>query len=113
MSDAGLRAELLRLEAAIAARDPRGIDGGLMSLVATDFLEFGRSGRVWTRDSIRELIEGPQSPPVAIEGFEVVELADGVVLVTYRTAMTNRSSVWIRRDGRWQLRFHQGTPTAE
>ncbi len=110
MSDAELREVLLRFEAALAARNPDGIDGGLLSLIADDFVEFGRSGRVWTRDSIRELLEGSPGPPVPIDRFEVAELGDGVALVTYRAALANRSSVWVRRDGRWQLRFHQGTP---
>jgi glyoxylase I family protein len=112
MSDADLRAMLLRFEAALAARDPDGIEGGLMSLIADDFVEFGRSGRVWTRDSIREPLEGPPAAPVPIDRFEVAELGDRVALVTYRGAMANRSSIWVRRDGRWQMRFHQGTPTA-
>ena len=110
VSDAELREVLLRFEAALAARNPDGIDGGLLSLIADDFVEFGRSGRVWTRDSIRELLEGSPGPPVPIDRFEVAELGDGVALVTYRAALANRSSVWVRRDGRWQLRFHQGTP---
>lgn len=38
-------------------------------------------------------------------------LSDEVALVTYRGAKANRASVWIRRDGQWQMRFHQGTPT--
>jgi hypothetical protein len=108
--DPASRDELLRLETALASRDPGGIDGDLMSLVADDFVEFGRSGRTWTRESIRESLEGPKSQPVPIDRFEAVELAGGVVLVTYRTADAKRSSIWVRRDGRWQIRFHQGTP---
>lgn len=61
-----LRDELLRLEAALAARDPNGVEGGLMSVIADDFVEFGRSGRVWTRDSIREPLEVPPGAPVPI-----------------------------------------------
>ncbi len=82
-----------------------------MRLIADDFLEFGRSGRVWTRDAIRDVLEGPPCSPGPIDGFDVTELAEGVALVTYRTADANRSSIWVRRDGRWQMRFHQGTAT--
>jgi hypothetical protein len=105
--------ELRRLEAALVNRDPTGIDGGLESLVPDDFLEFGASGRVWNAASIREVI---LEPPRALEllAFDVVELTEDVVLVTYQVTepdrRTNRSSVWVRRDGRWQMRFHQGTP---
>ncbi len=43
-------------------------------------------------------------------------LGDGVVLATYRItapATSIRSSVWIRREDAWQVRFHQGTPDRE
>jgi hypothetical protein len=79
-----IRDELLRLEMALASRDPSGIEGGLMSLIAEDFVEFGRSGRIWTAGTIRGLLEGvPAVDPVPIEDFEIVELSDGVVLATY------------------------------
>jgi glyoxylase I family protein len=109
MPDHDLDAELLRLERALAERDPSGVDGGLMSLVATDFVEIGRSGRTWTRESIREVLEGPLAA-VPLEAFEVAMLADDIALATYRTPGAKRSSIWVRRDGRWQIRFHQGTP---
>jgi hypothetical protein len=108
-----LRDELLRLETALASRNPTGIDGGLMSLIADDFVEFGKSGWVWTADSIREALEVPPGGPVPIEDFRIAELADGVVLATYvmpGQPTVNRSSIWVRRQGRWQMRFHQGTP---
>jgi hypothetical protein len=110
---ADLRGQLIRYEVALALRDPTGIDGGLMSLIAADFVEFGRSGRIWDRDSIRSLLEGPAVESTSIDfvadRFEVAELLDGVALVTYRSPRVNRSSIWLRRGGRWQLRFHQGT----
>ncbi len=64
----------------------------------------------------------PAGPPVvAISDFHASLLSDGVVLVTYRsardsrmrsgqTAIALRSSVWVWRDSRWQIVFHQGTP---
>jgi len=113
MATQELRDELFRLELALASRDPTGIDGGLMSLIADDFVEFGRSGRVWTARSVREVVEGSPTQPVSIVDFEVAELADGVVLATYSIAgppSVLRSSIWVRRDGRRSLRFHQGTP---
>jgi hypothetical protein len=108
-----MRDELLGLELALASRDPTGVDGGLMSLIAEDFVEFGKSGRVWTARSMREVLEGLPAEPVTIDDFEAAEMADGVVLVTYSTPgppSVLRSSIWVRRDGRWLVRFHQGTP---
>jgi len=109
-----LRSELLRREAALAERNPDGVEGGLVSLIADDFMEFGRSGRIWTKDSILgPLTTGPSSPPVEMEQFEAVELADNVALVTYHAALAIRCSIWVKRDGRWQMRFHQGTPASD
>ena len=106
--------ELLALERALADRDADGLEEGLLELLSDDFVEFGRSGTVWTRASIAPLLEaGPSRVRTRLEAFEVHELADGVVLVTYRAAGALRSSVWVRPDGRWRLRFHQGTPLPE
>jgi hypothetical protein len=113
MDDAAMHDQLFRYETALATRDPAGIEGGLMALIAEDFLEFGRSGRTWTRASIRAVLEEAPSPSVSIEAFDVARLADDVALATYRAAHANRSSVWVHRDGRWQLRFHQGTPAKD
>jgi hypothetical protein len=52
-----------------------------------------------------------------LHNFEVHPLAPDVVLATYcsvnetRKQHTLRSSIWKRIDGRWQMVFHQGTPT--
>ena len=48
-----------------------------------------------------------------IGNYYVAPLAEKVALATYRVTMglvsTHRSSLWIFRDNRWQLLFHQGT----
>src|SRR5215472_5610890 len=79
----------------------------LRRLLAEDFLEFGSSGRVWTRKSIIDLLatEVDFFPP-QIEEFQCSFLSDKVALVTYRTVRNDgktgerlaslRSSVWTR-----------------
>jgi glyoxylase I family protein len=56
---------------------------------------------------------------VTIEAFTAAPLSGHVVLVTYRSIALApgvparhawRSSVWVRRDGRWRIRLHHGTP---
>ena len=51
--------------------------------------------------------------------FACEVVAEGIALVTYRSERTEpngetsealRSSLWVRRDQRWQMVFHQGTP---
>jgi len=112
-----LRETLWRLERALASADPSGVDGGLEGLIADGFLEFGASGRTWDKASMRQTLAGATpTPPVDLEDFAVEALSDDVALVTYRLGPprpSNRSSVWVRRDGRWQVRFHQGTLAPE
>lgn len=108
----GLRDDLLRLEYALAARDPSVAGGDLLDLVADDFVEFGASGRTWDRTSIAAVLTSSEARRVQIVGFTVDVLAESVALVTYRLEGTNRSSLWVRRDGSWVIRFHQGTRTA-
>lgn len=85
---------------------------------APDFREFGRSGRRYTRDDL--LPDGETNPIDAalLHGLSVTAITDTVALVTYisqlrhpdGTEWANRSSLWHLASGRWQLRFHQGTP---
>jgi len=47
-----------------------------------------------------------------VDDFEIELLATEVVLATYRMPPPHaslRSSIWVRRNGRWVMRFHQGT----
>lgn len=63
-------------------------------------------------------------PPLQLvaDGFALARLGPDSALLTYRSASvaedgtagrhTLRSSVWLRTALGWQMRFHQGTPTA-
>ena len=54
------------------------------ALLAEDFVEFGSSGRVWTRESILELLATETYTPPAVEDFACRMLGEDVALVTYR-----------------------------
>jgi hypothetical protein len=96
-------------------------------LLAQEFFEFGSSGRAWTRAEILDLLSGePIQPAPAIEDFAVHPIVQDLVQVTYRTVRLTadgiqdgksqaalRSSLWIFRDSRWQILFHQGTKIPE
>jgi len=91
------------------------------ALLADDFLEFGTSGKIWTRDQVLEMLgkDESNSPAPDVQDLKCTFISDSVVLVTYKTQRTNtvtgkssvtlRSSLWSMRMGFWQLRFHQGT----
>jgi ribonuclease HI len=111
---------LLALELALARRVEAAIPGGYEAALAPDFSEIGASGRRWSRDEILEALHAdPPNDAIAIESFELAELAPGVLVATFDMVATGpdgvparsrRSSTWVSRDGRWLMHFHQGTP---
>ena len=117
---AEIAALLLRHEQSLLDPAVRRDRERVLALLASDFAEFGASGRVWTRDEIVHLLATETYDPPTMEAFKCRSIAAGVALVTYRTVRTdagtgfrrivNRSSIWIENDERWQICFHQGTP---
>lgn len=109
--------ELIDLEHALWRAETRFDDEFMEGVLADDFGEFGRSGRVYARG---ETLAVPgESIDAHLRDLEVDLIADDVALVTYVSEvrhealeLSNRSSLWVKRDGRWLLRFHQGTPTS-
>ena len=87
--------------------------------LASDFLEFGRSGRVYSRNETLGLESQPIDARLPLEDFRARLISPDVALVTYISAVAyggvvelgNRSSIWSRTECGWELRFHQGTPT--
>jgi hypothetical protein len=89
------------------------------ALLAAGFLEFGSSGRMWTRAEVLELLATESYDPPAMEAFQCDLIGVDVALVTYKTVRVDagsglrtavlRSSIWIREAGEWRVRFHQGT----
>jgi hypothetical protein len=108
------RLELLLMDPAVR-RDRERVAG----LLADDFVEFGSSGRVWTREAALELLATETYTPPTVEAFACKMLDGNVALVTYHAlrfdaatgerTITLRSSIWTRASGSWQMRFHQGT----
>ena len=94
-------------------------DGAHMEAVlAPDFVEFGRSGRVYDRAAVLDVAS--RDFTAVLSDIAVRLIGDDAALVTYRSELRmegrvergNRSSLW-RRDGTtWLLEFHQGTPLA-
>ena len=89
-------------------------------IFASDFFEFGKSGRIYSREEILPINDEAFdiNATIPLPKFKVRYLSDEVIQTTYVSEIThdgvvtraNRSSVWSRVDGHWQLRFHQGTP---
>lgn len=116
--DQATTAELERLELLLMDPAVRRDREQVGALLTSDFVEFGSSGREWTRDRTLELLESGTFTAPHVEDFAFRRLGPDVVLVTYRTlrtdgvggqAATLRSSIWTRESGSWRMCFHQGT----
>ena len=94
----------------------------LEALLHPSFSEFGRSGNAYTKTEIIALLLNEQeSVRIHAQHFRVQILAEGVALLTYKSAHVTaagvlerpslRSSIWKLGASGWQLLFHQGTAT--
>jgi hypothetical protein len=115
--------DLHRLEIALASASSRRDRDQLELVLADDFVEFGASGNIWSRDQVLEDLPSEVPAERVLGDFQVRPLAENTVLVTYRCSTKSlasdrgvfslRSSLWQHRGGRWQMIFHQGTNVAE
>jgi len=88
----------------------------VLTLLADEFMEFGSSGRQYTKAEIVAVLHAEEPVEITASHFEVKLLSTEIALVTYRAQRqgnppvnTLRSSIWQRRDDHWQIVFHQGT----
>lgn len=117
-SEDALANHLRRLEESLLDPELRRDRARVSPLLADDFLEFGSSGRVWTRAEILDLLATETYARPEMVDFACRRLAEDIALVTYKTIRTDanakrtetlRSSIWTEKSGTWQVLFHQGT----
>ena len=122
MTTGDLLKQLRDLEVALHEPEVRRDLARLDELLHESFTEFGRSGSTYSRaDILNSVSHETSTGAIWSQDFALAELADGVVLLTYKSAHldtkgelhrhTLRSSLWQRTERGWQMRFHQGTPT--
>lgn len=120
--DHATAAELVRLELLLMDPVVRKDRDQVAALLDEDFMEFGASGRVWTRETTLDLLLSESNMPPTVEGFSCFWLGAEIALVTYRTVHTGdegnngatlRSSIWTKESGKWKMRFHQATRAIE
>lgn len=112
--------EVLRLESLLLDPEVRRDRRRMEELLAEDFVEFGTSGRIWSREAIIAELGNESYVSPSVEDFESRVLCPDVLLVTYRTVRASssdsgktdevlRSSIWRQTERGWRLCFHQGT----
>jgi hypothetical protein len=113
-----LAAHLIELERSLLKNCTRTNAPTIASLLAEDFREFGSSGYIYNRSQIIDLLANESPDNITLSDPVCQQLSKDVVLLTYRssragplqtTIEANRSSLWVVRDDRWQMVFHQGT----
>ena len=104
------------LERELLGPEVRGDIGRTGVLLHPDFMEIGSSGRVWTRDAMMMALEEDPGERTELEILGAERIGSSAVLLTYRSYARSgtilRSSLWVLDNGRWRIRFHQGTPEA-
>ena len=118
-----LLTELQALETELHRGETRADVARLDALLHDDFLEIGRSGRIHDKaTTFASPPAGGGGVTLIADRFDATLLAEDVALLTYRSAQvhddgrqdafTLRASLWMRSSRGWQVRLHQGTPTA-
>lgn len=111
-------AEVRAAEEALLTSATRHDAARLTELLHPDFVEVGRSGRLWNReDIIAALLDETDRPTPHTDEWEVHQVAADVILATFRVVGRQResrhASVWVLHEGRPRLRYHQGTFIAD
>jgi hypothetical protein len=104
-----LEDEIRELEERLVTPAVRGSADALDLLVSDRFVEFGSSGRVYTKNDVIAQMLAEPNIAASIADFHVFVLTPDVALATYRTGRSLRSSVWRREGDYWRIVFHQGT----
>lgn len=108
---------VLELERELQSPSTRGDAARLQELLSPTFIEIGASGRRWNLRSILELLAQETADPnmaaIGIENLQGRHLGEDMIQVfwdsTRKEHRARRTSLWQRRDDRWQIIYHQAT----
>lgn len=105
---------VIALERSFLTDEVRGDPASVAALLHPDWIEVGKSGRVWSKaDKLAEVSPGLGTD---FELISIDRIAPEVILVQWRglsdRGNSRRVSVWVRDGNRWLMRYQQGTPDA-
>lgn len=90
-------------------------------LISPKFSEVEESGRSFNFDQVCAFMDNEKRSEdrVHSQDFEIIHLAQSSVLLLYKSALLSstgeyshfakRSSVWVKENNHWKMRYHQGT----
>ena len=104
------------LELSLLTPEKRQNAAFLHRVLHPDFMEFGASGRTWTRQNIiADLTMASPETSIDIEATAMTarRIDADTILITYHADHAGmrslRSSIWIQHEANWTMLFHQGT----
>lgn len=116
MTQAQLQEHLHALEERLLHPDRETDRERLTSLLAADFKEFCTSGRIFNLTQLSTELMTMAPRAATMSHFYVTPLGKDSALATYHittaASTSHHSSIWVLRDNRWQMLFHQGTIAA-
>lgn len=117
--DPSLARHLQELEESLLQPDVRK-SRTLVDLLDDEFLEFGSSGRTYSKADLVATLQAESPSKQTTSDFKTIRLGPDAALLTYRIRLhreppvhTLRSSLWRRTGGKWRMVFHQATVTSE
>jgi ribonuclease HI len=112
--------QIKKLEETLLQRHTRADREMLAMLLHDEFEEIGASGDICTKNNaIQWLLREDDAIQWSLTDYRVRQLADDMVLATYcahkadlktgAAKQSMRSSLWVKSNTGWAMRFHQGT----
>ncbi len=108
---------LLKLEMSLWIEETRNNKEFLDKILHIEFMEFGKSGKVFYKKDILEDTSTKINAVFPFDNLNVKNISENTYLITYvaknksndKVIETNRSSIWIGDSENIQMIFHQGT----
>jgi len=103
-----------KLEEKLLSQEIRSSREKLDILLDEHFLEYGSSGKIYTKDFILEKLPDSKFSLITIQDFSILEISKTFIQTRFITIEENRtslrSSIWKKYwDNDWKMIFHQWT----
>lgn len=108
-----IKKHIFDLENALLTEEVRESEDKLNQWISDNFVEFGKSGKIYKKPDILESLPKEEFKKITITDFEIISSGKDEISVRYKSSsedsITLRSSTWKKEDDDWKITFHQGT----